>query len=156
MRCRAMRVTAPCWPPRWTTGCSLPGKRPRRTFSPPRMGLGTAASERRKRCCRRSQKPRIWLHKLACAEQFKSPIFPIFVTLQVAMAQEPKERRNWTNDELDLIVADYFAMLNYEAAGYPYSKAQHNRSLQRHVDRTEGSIEFKHQNISAVLFKLGL
>lgn len=72
------------------------------------------------------------------------------------MAQEPKERRNWNNDELDLIVADYFAMLNDEATGKSYSKAQHNRSLQSHIDRTEGSIEFKHQNISAVLLKLGL
>ena len=72
------------------------------------------------------------------------------------MAEEPNERRNWTDDELDLIIADYFAMLNDEAANKPYSKAEHNRLLQRHIDRTEGSIEFKHQNISAVLFKLGL
>lgn len=72
------------------------------------------------------------------------------------MAQEPKERRNWTDDELDLIIADYFAMLNDEGANKPYSKAEHNRLLQGSVDRTEGSIEFKHQNISAVLLKLGL
>jgi hypothetical protein len=72
------------------------------------------------------------------------------------MAQEPKERRNWTDGELDLIVADYFAMLNDEATGKTYRKAEHNRLLQRHIDRTEGSIEFKHQNISAVLLKLGL
>src|ERR1700743_3742767 len=72
------------------------------------------------------------------------------------MARVPKERRNWTDGELDLILADYFAMLNDEATGRPYSKAEHNRLLQRHIDRTEGSIEFKHQNISAVLLKLGL
>lgn len=72
------------------------------------------------------------------------------------MAEQPKERRNWTDRELDLIVADYFAMLNDEATGKPYSKAEHNRFLQLHIDRTEGSIEFKHQNISAVLLKLGL
>jgi len=47
-------------------------------------------------------------------------------------------------------------MLNDEAANMPYSKAGHNRLLQRDIDRTEGSIEFKHQNISAVLLKLGL
>lgn len=47
-------------------------------------------------------------------------------------------------------------MLNDESAGKPYSKAQHNRSLQKYVDRTKGSIELKHQNISAVLLKLGL
>ncbi|HEY0850597.1 MAG TPA: DUF3883 domain-containing protein [Bradyrhizobium sp.] len=72
------------------------------------------------------------------------------------MAQEPKERRNWSDEELDLIVADYFVMLNDETAGKHYSKAGHNRFLRRHIDRSEGSIEFKHQNISAVLLKLGL
>lgn len=72
------------------------------------------------------------------------------------MPSEPIERRNWTDDELDLIIADYFAMLDDEAAGKLYSKAEHNRLLQHQIDRTQGSIEFKHQNISAVLFKLGL
>jgi len=72
------------------------------------------------------------------------------------MSKESVERRNWTDEELDLIVADYFAMLNDEASGKSYSKAEHNRLLQGSIDRTEGSIEFKHQNISAVLMKLGL
>ena len=72
------------------------------------------------------------------------------------MPTEPTERRNWTDGELDLIIADYFTMLDHEAASKPYSKAEHNRSLQSYIDRTEGSIEFKHQNISAVLLKLGL
>src|ERR1700739_324226 len=72
------------------------------------------------------------------------------------MAQEPNERRNWTDGELDFILADYFAMLKEEAIGTPYTKAEHNRLFQRNIDRTEGSIEFKHQNISAVLLKLGL
>jgi hypothetical protein len=72
------------------------------------------------------------------------------------MAQEQEERRNWSDSELDFIIADYFTMLQDEAANKPYSKAEHNRLLQRSIDRTEGSIEFKHQNISAVLLKLGL
>jgi Domain of unknown function (DUF3883) len=72
------------------------------------------------------------------------------------MLGEPAERRNWTDAELDLIVADYFLMLQDETAGKLYSKAEHNRVLRRHIDRTEGSIEFKHQNISAVLLELGL
>jgi hypothetical protein len=74
----------------------------------------------------------------------------------VAMAIGPVERRNWTDEELDLVVADYFAMLRDEATGTQYSKAEHNRGLQKHIDRSQGSIEFKHQNISAVLLKLGL
>jgi hypothetical protein len=72
------------------------------------------------------------------------------------MPTEPIERRNWTNEELDLIVADYFTMLNDEMAGIPFSKAGHNRLLRNQIDRSEGSIEFKHQNISAVLVRLGL
>jgi hypothetical protein len=72
------------------------------------------------------------------------------------MPEEPNERRNWTGEELDLIVADYFLMLNDEAADVPFNKAQHNRLLQNKIDRTGGSIEFKHQNISAVLQQLGL
>ena len=62
----------------------------------------------------------------------------------------------WTDAENDLIVADYFAMLAEDMADRPYNKAQHRRSLMPHLrSRTEGSIEFKHQNISAVLKGLG-
>jgi hypothetical protein len=62
----------------------------------------------------------------------------------------------WTDEENDLIVADYFAMLAEDMAGLPYNKAQHRRSLMPLLrSRTEGSIEFKHQNISAVLKGLG-
>jgi hypothetical protein len=72
------------------------------------------------------------------------------------MSDDPSERRNWTDEELDLIVSDYFLMLNDEAAGLPYNKAQHNRFLRSEIDRSKGSVEFKHRNISAVLEKLGL
>jgi hypothetical protein len=58
---------------------------------------------------------------------------------------------DWTRDEVEATVADYFAMLEAELKGEAYSKAEHNRQLQRIIDRSKGSIEFKHQNISAVL-----
>src|SRR4029077_10877741 len=74
----------------------------------------------------------------------------------LTMSDDPSERRNWAAEELDLIVSDYFLMLNDEAAGVPFNKAQHNRVLRSRIDRSEGSIEFKHQNISAVLQQLGL
>ncbi|ABA06087.1 conserved hypothetical protein [Nitrobacter winogradskyi Nb-255] len=61
----------------------------------------------------------------------------------------------WTDEENDLIVADYFAMLADDIAGRPYNKAEHDRQLQERIDRTRTSIEFKHQNISAVLKGLG-
>jgi hypothetical protein len=72
------------------------------------------------------------------------------------MSEEPSERRNWTGEELDLIVSEYFLMLRDEAAGVSFNKAKHNRLLRASIDRSEGSIEFKHQNISAVLQRLGL
>ncbi len=64
----------------------------------------------------------------------------------------------WSDNEIDLIVADYFLMLECELSGRPLSKAEHNRALQnllRSPQRSRGSIEFKHQNISAVLLGLG-
>ena len=61
----------------------------------------------------------------------------------------------WTGEQNDAIVADYFSMLRDDIAGRPYSKAEHNRSLQAATGRPRGSIEYKHQNISAVLKGLG-
>ena len=58
----------------------------------------------------------------------------------------------WTDEENDLIVADYFAMLADDISARHYSKAEHRRALLPLLnDRSEGSVEFKHQNISAVL-----
>lgn len=68
----------------------------------------------------------------------------------VGMAGEP-----WTDAENGLIVADYFAMLSDDLARRPYNKAEHNRALQARIGRGRGSIEYKHQNISAVLQWLG-
>ncbi|GAB5388333.1 MAG: DUF3883 domain-containing protein [Alphaproteobacteria bacterium] len=62
---------------------------------------------------------------------------------------------DWNDTENDLIVADYFAMLSAELKGERYVKAAHRRALMRHLNRSDGSIEFKHQNISAVLQSLG-
>lgn len=62
---------------------------------------------------------------------------------------------DWTNEENDRIVADYFAMLADDLAGRPYVKAQHNQQLQSLINRSRGSIEYKHQNISAVLKAAG-
>ena len=62
----------------------------------------------------------------------------------------------WTDAENDLIVADYFAMLRLDALGSPYVKATHRRTLLPLLgNRSNGSVEFKHQNISAVLKGMG-
>lgn len=62
---------------------------------------------------------------------------------------------NWTDREIDLAVADYFDMLTRELAGQPYVKSHRNAALRQLIDRSTGSIEYKHQNISAVLQVLG-
>jgi hypothetical protein len=72
------------------------------------------------------------------------------------MADETKIGTNWQDDELDLIVADYFAMLDADLAGTPYVKSKHSAALMDKTGRTHRSVEFKHQNISAVLDELGM
>ncbi len=62
---------------------------------------------------------------------------------------------DWTDQEIDLIVADYFSMRDMELRGEFYVKAHRNAELHRLTGRSRGSIEFKHQNISAVLMTLG-
>jgi hypothetical protein len=62
----------------------------------------------------------------------------------------------WTRQEVELIVADYFEMLRAELLARPYSKSAHRSALRPLLrGRSDGSIEFKHQNISAVLVALG-
>lgn len=63
----------------------------------------------------------------------------------------------WTEQEVGLLIADYFDMLQWDLLGKKYSKADHNRLLQEKLDaRSKGSVEFKHRNVSAVLLNLGL
>lgn len=61
----------------------------------------------------------------------------------------------WSDAENDAIVADYFAMLADDLSGTHYSKTEHNRALQAVIGRGRGAIEYKHQNLSAVLKGLG-
>jgi len=62
----------------------------------------------------------------------------------------------WSNIEVELIVADYFKMLSTELKGENYSKATHRKAIiPLLANRSDGSVEFKHQNISAVLVNLG-
>jgi hypothetical protein len=68
---------------------------------------------------------------------------------------EPIAGTDWQPEELDAIVADYFDMLATDLAGVPYVKTGHRERLILRLGRSNGSIEFKYQNISAVLDKLG-
>jgi Domain of unknown function (DUF3883) len=63
---------------------------------------------------------------------------------------------HWSREEVEAAVSDYFDMLAIELVGGSVNKAEHNRLLRQFVTRrTRGSIERKHQNISAVLIELG-
>ena len=74
-----------------------------------------------------------------------------------AAEEEKPIHKDWSEQEVGLIVADYFTMLEKELLGKAYSKSEHRRSLSPNLSgRSDGSIEFKHANISAVLTGLGL
>jgi hypothetical protein len=72
------------------------------------------------------------------------------------MTEETKRGTIWKDDELDQIVADYFAMLAADLSGKAYVKSRHSAALMAKIGRSHRSVEFKHQNISAVLDLLGM
>jgi hypothetical protein len=62
--------------------------------------------------------------------------------------------QQWSRLECETIVADYLSMPYAECRGETYSKAEHRRQLKLQLNnRSDGSIEYKHQNISAILLK---
>lgn len=63
---------------------------------------------------------------------------------------------HWARAEVELAVADYMHMLALELAGQHYNKSAHRRALVRKLgNRSEASVERKHQNTSAALRDLG-
>ena len=65
--------------------------------------------------------------------------------------------RDWTAPEIAATVASYLAMLRLEVLGQPYNKTNFRDRLLPLLDnRSASSVEFKHQNISAVMLRLGL
>ena len=72
------------------------------------------------------------------------------------MESQSRVGTDWSAEELDAIVAEYFAMLAAQAAGEPLVKAARARALDERIRRGHKSIEFKHMNISAVLAELGM
>lgn len=64
--------------------------------------------------------------------------------------------QDWSRKEVTLIVEDYFDMLRKELQGTAFNKTAHRIALlPRLKDRSNGSVEFKHQNISAILVRAG-
>lgn len=63
----------------------------------------------------------------------------------------------WSDFEVEAAVEDYFNMLRLELSGRKYNKTKHRRALMGVLnDRSDGSVELKHQNISAVLIEMGI
>lgn len=62
--------------------------------------------------------------------------------------------QSWTTEENRAIVRSYMAMLEQELTHQPYSKADARRALASRIDRSPGAIEYKFQNISAVLLSM--
>jgi hypothetical protein len=63
----------------------------------------------------------------------------------------------WSKPEVEAVVSDYFRMLRLELSGQTYNKSEHRRQLQKLLNnRPAGSVERKHQNISAILLELGI
>ena len=63
---------------------------------------------------------------------------------------------DWTRKEVEVTVADYFAMLAAELSGVSYSKAAHRRALIEQLPgRSAQAVEFKHANVSAILIDIG-
>jgi hypothetical protein len=63
---------------------------------------------------------------------------------------------DWSLAEAEAIASDYFSMLERELRSEAYSKTEHRRRLKERLPgRTDGSIERKHQNISAILIESG-
>jgi len=67
-----------------------------------------------------------------------------------------QKNMDWSKSEVVAIVEDYIKMLSLELSGQSYNKSAHRAALQLKLNgRTNGSIEFKHGNISAVMIELG-
>lgn len=63
---------------------------------------------------------------------------------------------DWTDEENDLIVASYFAMLANELRRQRYKKVDYRRALLPGLNgRSDGAAEYKYGNISAILAELG-
>ena len=74
-----------------------------------------------------------------------------------AADEEKPTHKDWSEQEVRLVVADYFDMLEAELLGEPFKKSDHRKVLAPKLQgRSDGSIEFKHQNVSGVLVDHGL
>lgn len=83
--------------------------------------------------------------------QFKDWMKNILAHISGRPAQAT-EGSTWSQHEVRAVVEAYFQMLSMEAAGRPFSKSRVRERLQRELPgRSGASIEYKFQNVSAIL-----
>lgn len=81
---------------------------------------------------------------------------PVGIVWKIFPTKE-NSRSDWSPSEISFIVADYFDMLRAELAGEQFNKTAHRKALRLQLNgRSDGSVEFKHCNISTVLRDLDL
>ena len=91
------------------------------------------------------------------AEDFSGGEMTVVPLLQALGFEVIRIGEDWTDDEVQATVADYFEMLRLEADGVAFNKSGHNEVLRKQLrGRSKASVELKHQNISAVLAGMGL
>lgn len=64
--------------------------------------------------------------------------------------------RDWSEYENEVAVDEYFGMLLRERAGLRYVKKRSIRRVRAQTGRTEGAVEYKFENVSAVLDNHGV
>jgi hypothetical protein len=65
--------------------------------------------------------------------------------------------RPWTPEEIDVVIAAYFTMLDWQTSGRTFRKAEMLRSIAPSLPvRSKASIERKFQNISAIVREFGV
>ena len=63
---------------------------------------------------------------------------------------------DWFRIEVEATGSAHFEMLDLELRGMPYNTTESRRRLMRLLDgRSDGAVERKHRNISAMLIELG-
>jgi len=62
----------------------------------------------------------------------------------------------WADQELNVLISEYFKMLRAELGGHSYVKRRHNERVVSLTGRTAASVEFKFCNLSAALNDLGV
>jgi hypothetical protein len=65
-------------------------------------------------------------------------------------------RRDWSVQEVEIIVSDYLEMMSLWLSGLPIYKTKRKQDVQARLEsRSESSVEYKYRNISAALLHAG-